>query len=263
MLARTACCLFGLILPLALCGVVLAGEGAPPPKVGDVIRASDQKPQGSITGWVRWGRGSMLCLCVEQIAGEKRRPGDDFEIWARYKAVEGKDRPQPEEKDVAAIRLFGAGDRLEVEWVQEDKRARVVSIKLLAKLPHKGVLAGKVTGLENKEKSEEREWFDLRVSAAPQGFEYLKEQTVRFYADWINTGDEKKGRRGWIPNPEQCKAIGLLQDGDLLEVGYKADGRLRPESVKQTGRAEPEKRPEPERQPRSDKPHRGGDPEPD
>jgi hypothetical protein len=221
-----------------------AGEGAPPLKLGEPVKFSDQKARLTASGWVRSGRGGWgFLVCVEK-ASEKLRPGEDLEVTARSTKVDGKDRPVDQEGGV--YRQIWAGDRVEVEMVEEDKRLRVGSLKLLYQAPRKGTLAGKVIKIDNKEKAEERGWFDLQISATSPGMEHVKGGNARFYIDWFNTGDKSKGRNGWVLHPEQIKVYSTLEEGDLLEVTYKTDGRFRVElPVKKTGHVDVEKKPDP------------------
>ena len=249
----------GLTLAAAL-GVAAAGDAPPPPqlKPGEAVKIVEHGADGSVTGWVRqnWG-GRALELCVEKISGDKRRPGDLYEVAARSKKVDGRD--QPEEADRAVLRQLGPGDRVELEWYREDKRPRAATVKLIRAFPRTGAVSGRVA-------RHDKEWFELELSAAPKGFEDMVKQVFYFQVDWMANPDKKDPKRRWVPNPEQLKLFESLADGDLLEVNYKADSRLRVESPKKTGRGEgpAEKRPEPERRPKSEpKAPPKGDPEPD
>lgn len=230
-----------------------AGEQPPPLKVGETVKFSDQKGQVTVTGWVRWGQGGWGFTLYVEKASEKLRPGEDLNLAARSIKVDGKDRPEPREG--GAYRQLGAGDRVEVELVEEDKRPRITSLKLLAQAPRKGTLAGKVVKIEKKDNPEERGWFELQVTTPCQGLEHVKGLNARFYIDWFNTGDKSKGHNGWVLHPEQVKVYSALEEGDLLEINYKADGRFRVElPVKKTGHGEVEKKPDPPRDPKKDPP---------
>jgi len=239
---------------VAAMSVAAAGDQPPPLRLGEAVKVSNQKGQVTATGWIRWGRGGWGFTLYVEKATDKVRAGEDLEVTARAIKVDGKDRPVEQESLV--YRQFCAGDRVEVELVEEEKRLRATSVKLLYQAPRKGTLAGKVVKIESKENPEERSWFEIQTSAVCQGMEHVKGLGVRFFIEYVNTGDKNKGHRGWILSPEQVKAYSALKEGDLLEITYKADGRFRIElPLKKTGQAEPDKKTDPPKhEPKKDPP---------
>lgn len=255
--AALAACLF----LTAAFGAALAGQPPPPqppqpPRVGETLKVCEEKPEGTVSGWLRRAGGVRFQICVEKITGDNKKPGESFDVMVRSQKVDGKDKF--EDADVAVFRRFAPGDRVEVEWFKDDNRARAASIKLTRLMPRQGAVAGKVVG-----RDKDNTWFNLEVTAPPQGAEDLKGQTLNFAANWVRNPDTKDRKRAWIPSPEQLKLFEALETGDLLEVAYKCEGSFRADTLKKTGRAEGEKNPEPRPEPKDPKKEPKKDPPPE
>jgi hypothetical protein len=205
-----------------------AGEEPPAPqlKPGVPVKLAEDKPEGSISGWVLMNRGGQLEIAIEKISGEERRPGELFVVGARTRSIDGKERAL--ESDVAVLRQFGVGDKVDIAWFRVDKRPRVATATLLKSCPRSGTLAGQIIKRESDQ-------FQLKVDKAGPGAEGLVGQKVGFFAVYV-PNPNKNAKRRYIPDPEQVKLFDSLSAGDLVEVTYKADGRLRVESLKKTGR---------------------------
>jgi len=229
-------------------GAALAGDAPPPPpppaRVGEILKVCDQKPQGTVSGWLRWAGWVGFEMCVEKITGEDRKPGESFRLTARSQKVDGKDKY--EDADIAIFRRFAPGDRVEAEWFKDDNRPRAATIKLTRFMPRQGALAGKVVGRD-------KEAFNLEATALPPGCEDLKGLVLNFAIQWVRNPDTKDRKRPWIPSPEQLKLFEALETGDLLEVAYKSEGRFRVDTLRKTGHVEVEKKPEPKPEPKDPK----------
>jgi hypothetical protein len=222
-------------------GPALAGQHAAPPptqplQVGGLLKVCDQKPDGTVSGWLRRSGSVRLQVCIDKITGENKKPGENFDVFARSQKVDGKDKW--EDADIAILRRFAAGDRVEVEWFKDDNRFRVASIKLTRFMPRQGALAGKVV-------SHDKDVFGLEATALPQGCEDLKGQTLNFSAYWMRNPDTSDKKHPVVPNPDQLKLYEGLQDGDLLEVAYKADNAFRTDNFRKTGHVDVEKKADP------------------
>jgi len=236
----------GLVLTVAL-GAALAGDAPPPPqppRVGETLKVCDEKPEGTVSGWLRRAGAIRFQICIEKITGENRKPGDSFDLMVRSHKVDGRDKF--EDADIAVFRRFAPGDRVEAEWFKDDNRPRAVTVKLTRFMPRQGALAGKVVGRD-------KDWFNLEATALPQGCEDLKGQTLNFNIQWVRNPDTRDKKRAWIQSPEQVKLFETLETGDLLEVAYKGEGGFRVEGLKKTGRAEGPKNPEPRPEPKEPK----------
>jgi hypothetical protein len=247
-IARTAVAA-GLVLTVLACA---ASGGEPAPlRLGETVKVCDQKPEGTVSGWLRRAGSVRLQVCIDKITGENKKPGESFDVFARSQKVDGKDKW--EDADTAILRRYAPGDRVEIEWFKDDNRIRAASVKLTRFMPRQGALTGKVVG-------HDKDWFNLEAAVLPQGCEDLKGQTLNFSATWMRNPDAKDKKRPWIPNPDQLKLFEGLEEGDLLEVAYKAEGAFRTDNLRKTGHVdvdkkhEPEPKHEPKTEPKKDPP---------
>jgi hypothetical protein len=240
---------FAATLVFSMGAATLAGERFQPPELqaGTVLKVCDHDADGKVSGWVTVSLGGMITVVIEKIEGEKRKPGEDFDVFARAKRVAGQDRPVPLEADVAVIRQAGCGDKVEIAWFRADGQPRAATITVVKSCPRKGTLAGKVVKRENVPLA-------VEVEKAGPGSEELVGRIVPFFFNFVPNSDKNDQGHRYIVSPEQAKLFPSLAKGDSVEVAYHSENRFRVDSINVTGKAVAAEKPAEKKEPDQERP---------